>query len=96
MQLYTCGMTKRDFPGPLKGHPCAAAIRALDRSGHAYELKKVEGYRGVPGTSKGPLRDEVERLSGQRLVPILVLDDQTVISGAREVIDWAKANPAAG
>lgn len=94
MKLYTCGQTKRDLPGPLKGHPCAAAIRSLDRSGHTYELIKVEGYRGIPGSSKGPHRDEVEQLSGQRLVPVLVLDDGTVVSGAKNVVDWAKAHPA--
>ena len=64
------------------------------RQGHSYELIKVEGYRGLPGSSKGPIRDEVEQLSGQRLVPILVLDSGEVISGARNVVDWAKAHPA--
>jgi glutathione S-transferase len=35
----------------------------------------------------------VERLSGQRAVPILVLDDGEVISGSGEIARWAQSNP---
>jgi hypothetical protein len=28
-------------------------------------------------------------------VPVLVLDDGTVINGSRTIVDWANANPAA-
>ena len=29
-------------------------------------------------------------------VPVLVLDDDEVVAGSREIIDWARANPVAG
>jgi glutathione S-transferase len=40
-----------------------------------------------------PGRREVERLTGNRMVPTLVLDDGTVIDGSQKIIDWAVANP---
>jgi glutathione S-transferase len=35
-------------------------------------------------------RVEVERLSGQRSVPILVLDDGEVVAGTGAIADWAR------
>jgi glutathione S-transferase len=37
-------------------------------------------------------RAEVERISGQRAVPILVLDDGEVITGSGRIVAWAKAH----
>jgi glutathione S-transferase len=37
-------------------------------------------------------RAEVERLSGQLAVPILVLDDDSVIVGSGAIVEWAKTN----
>ena len=91
MRLYTCVFKDADLPGPIKTHSCGKAIRALDKAGHKYELETVKGGRLLPWTLKGN-RDEIERLSGQRLVPILVLDDETVISGSKEIVNWAKQN----
>jgi glutathione S-transferase len=34
----------------------------------------------------------VEKLSGQRSVPILVLDDEEVIVGSGKIVSWAKEN----
>jgi glutaredoxin 2 len=39
-------------------------------------------------------RAEVEQLSGQRAVPILMLDDGSAIVGSGSIVEWAKANPA--
>jgi hypothetical protein len=39
-------------------------------------------------------RREVQELTGNRWVPTLVLGDGTVIDGSREIVDWARANPA--
>jgi glutathione S-transferase len=33
---------------------------------------------------------EVERLTGNRMVPALVLDDGTVVDGSREIVAWAQ------
>ena len=45
--------------------------------------------------ARGRDRAEVERLSGQRSVPILVLDDGEVIAGTQQIVDWASEHPAA-
>jgi glutathione S-transferase len=94
--LYTCGQKKslgRIF-GPLS-HPCGRAAVALDDAGHSYELKVAGGYRLMPWTwaSRADDRAEVERLSGQRNVPILQLDDGEVITGSGAIVRWAHEHP---
>jgi glutathione S-transferase len=76
-------------------HPCGKAGKALEDAGYEYELKVVGGYRAMPWTwrTRAADRAEVEQLSGQRDVPILVLDDGDVISGSGRIAKWAKANP---
>jgi len=99
MVLYTCGQKKMGsgLPGPLvAAHPCAKAAKALDDEGHDYELRVVGGYRLMPWTWDSRERDraEVEQLSGQRNVPILVLDDGNVVSGSGAIARWAGEHPA--
>jgi hypothetical protein len=93
VKLYICYGT---FPSPRPGgHPCANAYRALCEAGHEPELVKSYGLGILPkpfNLTKG--RQEVERLTGNRMVPTLVLDDGTVIDGSRQIVAWAKANPA--
>ena len=91
MLLYTCGQ-RTNGPGPL--HPCAKAGNALDAAGHSYDVKTVDGYKLLFWTRRGDARAEVEELSGQTDVPILVLDDGEVISGSGTIANWAKENPA--
>lgn len=93
MKLYVCGQGTN---GPGAMHPCAKAGKALDKAGHAYELVKVGGYRMMPWTwgSREEDRQEVKELSGTNEVPILVLDDGTVISDSPAIAKWAKENPA--
>jgi len=94
--LYTCahGKTFGDLPGPI-AHPCGRAAKALENAGHAYELKKVKGGALKLWTWPSRARDraEVERLSGQRAVPILVLDDGDLVTGSGAIVRWAKENP---
>jgi glutathione S-transferase len=92
MVLYTCGQRTN---GPAL-HPCAAAGKALDAAGHEYELKTVGGYRLAPWTwrQRAADRAEVKELSGTNEVPILVLDDGSVISDSRAIVRWAKEHPA--
>lgn len=98
MILYTCpfGKSFGSLPGPA-AHPCGRAAHALDQSGHAYEHRSVKGGIGMPWTwpSRGSDRAEIERLSGQRAVPILVLDDGEVITGSATIATWAQEHPAA-
>jgi glutathione S-transferase len=79
-------------------HPCAKAGKALKDAGVEYELKVVKGYRMMPWTrlSRNKDRDEVKRLSGTNEVPILVLDDGTVISDSRRIAGWAKEQAGSG
>jgi hypothetical protein len=97
--LYTCtdGKSFGGLPGPL-AHPCGRAAKALDDAGHSYEWKKVKGGTLKLWTLPSRARDraEVERLSGQRGVPILVLDDGQVVVSSGEIVDWAGSHaPAA-
>lgn len=96
--LYTCAQKKKgaSLPGPL-AHPCGHAAKALDDAGHVYELRTVSGYRLAPWTWRTRARDraEITRLSGQEMVPILVLDTGAVVTGSTEIAQWAKENAPA-
>jgi glutathione S-transferase len=98
MVLYVCGQKEKlgRLPGPL-AHPCGRAAKALDDGGHTYELKVVGGYRGAPWTWPSRSRDraEVNELSGQQNVPILVLDDGEVLTGSGAIVGWAHEHSAA-
>ena len=95
MKLYVCyGFLKdvKTTPRP-GGHPCGHAHAALKEAGHSPEVIPVHGL-GIPGFNKLGKRDEVERVSGQRWVPVLVTDDDEVINESKDIVAWAKANPA--
>ncbi len=92
MILYTCEMGKSfgGLPAPM-AHPCGRAAKALDDAGHSYEHRTVKGgtFKFWTWPSRARDRAEIERLSGQRFVPILVLEDGTVIAGSSRIVDWA-------
>jgi glutathione S-transferase len=94
--LYTCtdGKSLASLPGPL-AHPCGKAAKALDDVGHTYEWRKVKGGTLKLWTWPSRARDraEVESLSGQRNVPILILDGGEVVTGSGDIARWAQANP---
>lgn len=93
MILYTCtnGTSFGGLPAPI-AHPCGRAAVALDEAGYRYELRKVKGgtlkFWTWPSRSRD--RAEIEKLSGQRAVPILVLDDGEVITGSSAIVHWAQ------
>jgi hypothetical protein len=93
MKLYVCYGT---FPTPRPGgHPCANAYHALRDAGYEPQIVKSYGLGMLPkafNLTKG--RQEVERLTGNRMVPTLVLDDGSLVDGSREIVAWAQANPA--
>jgi len=93
MKLYVCYGT---FPTPRPGgHPCANAYHALEDAGHDPRVIKSYGLGMLPGVFNHTSgRREVERLTGNRMVPTLDLGDGTVIDGSEEIVAWAKANPA--
>ncbi len=98
MVLFTCemGAAMGGLPGPI-AHPCGKAMKALDEAGHPYEHKQVKGGTFKLWTLPSRARDraEVERLSGQRAVPILVLDGGEVVTGSGDIVRWARANAPA-
>ncbi len=92
MILYTCGQKKA--LGSL-GHPCGRAAKALDDAGYEYDLRPLKGYRFALWTRLSRDRDraEVRELSGTNEVPVLVLDDGTVISDSSRIVTWAREHP---
>ncbi len=54
----------------VKAHPCWNVQKALDEQGIAYEVVKGPLSRGKRG--------DLERLSGQRLYPVIEFDDGSV------------------
>jgi Glutathione S-transferase, N-terminal domain len=96
MKLYICWGTFQTLrPG---GHPCHNAYAALKDAGHDPEVVKVHGLGIGPSfmhwMTEG--RKEVEKLSGQPAVPVLVTDSGEVINDSKRIIAWAEANPAPG
>ena len=96
MKLYACwGTFQTPRPG---GHPCKNAFDALREAGHDPEVEKVFGLGLGPDvvtklTAATPGRRHVEEMTGHRLVPVLELEDDTVIAGSKEIAAWAAANP---
>jgi hypothetical protein len=95
MKLYVCWGTFSAAPRP-GGHPCGSAYHALKDAGYEPEVIKAYGLGALPAAlNNTPGRREVQRLTGNRWVPTLVLDDGTVVDGSRTIVEWAAANPAA-
>jgi hypothetical protein len=91
--LFTCGQ-KKDYAS--LGHACGRAAKALDEAGYEYELRVMPGYRLMPWTwgDRRTGRKEVEELTGQINVPVLVLDEGETVVGSGKIVDWAKAHPS--
>ena len=89
MLLYVCWGTFQT----RKGHPCGTAYHALTDAGHEPEVVRTGGcYRTDP---LFPRRRRVRQLTGNFKVPTLALDDGTIIDGSEQIVEWARANPAA-
>ncbi len=54
----------------IQGHPCWKVQSALDEQGIEYEVVKGPVRRGK--------RDDLERISGQRLYPVIEFEDGSV------------------
>src|SRR6185503_8693656 len=91
MKLYVCwGTFRSPRPG---GHPCRNAYEARREAGWDPEVERVYGL-GVLGDTLNPTRAKIRELTGQNIVPVLVTDDGEVIQDSKNIIAWAKANPA--
>ncbi len=93
MKLYVCyGL----FPSPRPGgHPCRNAHEALREAGWNPDVEKVYGL-GILGDALNPTRKKIRELTGQNMVPVLVTDDDEVITGSGKIAQWARDNPASG
>jgi len=94
VKLYVCWGTFQT-PRP-QGHPCHNAYQALKMAGHDPDVIKVRGLGIGPSfmhlITSG--RREVEEVSGQRAVPVLVADDGQVVTDSSRIVEWAEAHPA--
>lgn len=90
MKLYTCyGTFKSRKHG---GHPCRNAYEALEAAGYDPEVVKTYGcFRTDP---LFPGRRRIKEKTGTYKVPVLELDDGTLIDGTAPIIQWARATPA--
>jgi hypothetical protein len=95
MKLYVCYGT---FPMPVRpgGHPCGNAYRALREAGHDPEVVKSYGLVILPDAifNRSAGREEVKRLTGDSMVPVLVTDEGEVVKDSRKIVEWARRNPA--
>jgi len=94
VKLYVCYGTFTSTPRP-GGHPCGNANRALEQAGHRPEVIKSYGLGVLPSVfNRTRGRREVKELTGSYMVPVLVADDDEVVSGSEEIAAWARAHPA--
>ena len=85
MRLYVCWGT---WGGD--GHACGRAHDALRDAGHDFDVVRTYGWKALPDFLNPPQRHEVKRLSGNTEVPVLVLDDNTVVKGSKKIVAWAR------
>ena len=97
MKLFVCHDILKNVrtTGRPGGHPCGNALHALREAGHRPEVVAVGGL-GVPVLNRTKGRDEVERLTGRRIVPVLVTDDGEAITESRRIVAWAEGHPVVG
>ncbi len=91
MKLYVCYGAM-----PPSSHPCKAAADALRAAGHDPEIVRSYGHRLLPDMpfNQTSGRKRAKALTGKSDVPVLELDDGTGIGGSKEIVAWAKGNPA--
>jgi len=94
MKLFVCYGTWKPAPRP-GGHPCGNAYHALRDAGWDPDVQRCYGLGVLPEfLNQTPGRKEVVRLTGSHWVPVLVTDDGDVVSGSKEIADWAASHPA--
>jgi glutathione S-transferase-like protein len=97
MKLYVCYGTWT-ATAPVRRHPCGEANKALIEAGHSPQVVRTYGLGLLPDAVNrlSPGRREVQELTGNSWVPVLVLDDGTVIQGSQEIIGWARTSTGEG
>jgi hypothetical protein len=97
MKLYVCYGTWTAGK-PVHAHPCGEANKALVKAGHQPEVVLSYGLGPLPGVINDLTsgRREVKAMTGSYRVPVLVLDDGTIVQGSRKIVAWAHGHPADG
>jgi glutathione S-transferase len=85
--LHVCHI---DRGGP-KPHPCRKVHETMDELGSSYETNVFDKNRPMGWFTKGK-RPDLKEMTGQEKLPVLELDDGTMISPSRKIIEWAKQN----
>jgi hypothetical protein len=76
-------------------HACGAAHAALKDAGYDPEVQRAYSTRLLPDALQVTAgRKEAKRRTGKTDVPLLILDDDTTVAGAKPIVEWARANPA--
>jgi hypothetical protein len=90
MRLIVCWSTAGGGGGH---HACGSAYAALREAGHDPKVEKAYSTWLVPDAlqlTSG--RKEAIRRTGKSDVPVLILDDDTTVAGAKQIVEWARAN----
>ena len=67
----------------------------VKEAGYDPPIEKAYSTRLVPNAlqlTSG--RKEAIRRTGKSDVPLLILDDDTTVAGTKQIVEWARANPA--
>jgi glutathione S-transferase len=86
--LHVCHVNRN---GP-KLHACRKAHDALDAAGHSYETNVFDKNRPFGLFTHGK-RPELKRMTGQEKLPVLELDDGSMITGSGDIVAWAQRTP---
>jgi hypothetical protein len=96
MKLFVCYGTWKPAARP-GGHPCGNAYHALRDAGYDPEVHRCYGLGSMPSFfvfNQTSGRREVKRLTGDHWVPALITDDGKVVTGSRQIMEWAAEHPA--
>jgi Glutathione S-transferase, N-terminal domain len=94
VKLYVCWGTFTTAPRP-GGHPCGNAYRALKEAGHNPKVVRSYGWSLLPDfMNRSEGRRDAKKLTGKTTVPVLVTDDDEIISDSKNIIAWAEEHPA--
>jgi hypothetical protein len=95
MKVYVCWTTAEKMAG-IHTHPCGVAYHAVKNAGYEPEVVYARGWKVLPDVfNRTAGRQEVaERSGGNNEVPALLTDDGTFIQGTKNIVAWAKENPA--
>jgi glutathione S-transferase len=88
--LHVCDV---DRGGP-KIHPCRKVQERMDELGHSYETNIFDRNRPMGLFTRGK-RPKLKKMSGQEKLPVLELDDGTMIAPSKKIIEWAEQSPPA-